>query len=176
MDKNRVNDRDGKARRTNAVEEVQRFHLSSDYDLELCPGSEISDTGRLDIGKVLPHDASLPWFGIRWDERATAIDVDVYQCTLKEESDFKKGKAGYHGHRTTAIDQPGRVVDLHLIWKGQPVYHGCIKCSIGRDVEVLLPTIKIQANATAVLWRTCRSCGNRFMVLENESLCPVCRS
>ena len=145
----------GIARRTNEVEEVQRFFIRPEYELRLYPGSEIGNTGRLDIGELRPCQAdgvSLPGFGIRWDERKSEIDVDPFDCTDDEREGFRNGEPGYSGHKTTILELPGRVASWKLVWNGRLLYHGEIRCSIGRDVE-LSETMSIRDTVSIVLQR-----------------------
>ncbi len=138
MDRDKAGKRNGKVRRTNDIEEERRFRCSPDYKLELYSGREIGETGRLDIGEFKPRkadDPSLPRFGIRWDERKSEIDVDPFDCTEEESSLFRADAPGYSGHHTTILDEPGRVAEWKLVWKGECLYHGRIKCPVGRDVE-----------------------------------------
>jgi hypothetical protein len=174
MHRGRVKRIDGRVKRTSDVEEVRRFVISPDYRFELYSGREIGDTGRLDIGALVPilrADQSLPRFGIRWDEGDSAIDVDAFNCTDEERRLFLTNAPGYSGHHTTLLDHRDRIVEWKLVWKHECLYYGQIKCPVVRvDQE------SVALDALLVARVRCRTCGNEFQDHEWEDQCPNCRS
>jgi len=174
MHRDRVKKIDGRAKRTSAIEEVRCFAISPDYRLELYSCREIGDTGRLDIGTLVPipeADQSLPKFGIRWDERGGAIDVDAFNCTEQERGLFRADAAGYSGHHTTPVEYRARIVEWRLIWRHECLYRGQIKCPVVRvDQESVALDMLLVARVR------CRTCGNEFQDHEWEDECPSCRS
>lgn len=171
-----IRKKQGIAGRTNEVEEVRRQYMAPEYELRLYPGCEIGKTGRLDIGELRPCrpvGSFLPRFGIRWDEGKSEIDADAFDCTDEERGRFRKGEPGYSGHHSTILGGAGRVADWVLCWNGRLLYHGWIRCSVGRDFEASV-AVGIGVTASAVHERVCRNCGERFTVVNNEHLCPRC--
>ncbi len=177
MDRDKIAKKDGRARRTIDVVEIERKYISPDYELTLYSDSEIGDTGRLDIGVLEPKRKPvppLPWFSLRWDERATAIDADADDCTAEERNLFRRNAQGYLGHHTVILDIPGRVAEWKLMWKGGCLYHGKIRCPVGREVESTA-AIGIRVMAECEHRRKCHVCEEYFVVQDNETRCPDCR-
>lgn len=177
MNKDKVIQKDGRAHRTNDVVELHRTYISRDYHLDVFSGREIGETGRLDIGTLKPLKPQvppLPWFGIRWDERKNEIDVDAYDCTTEESREFKSDAPGYSGHHTVILNQPGRVAEWKLIWKGECLYHGTIRCPVGREAE-FTAAIGLHPMAECEHQRRCQKCGQYFVVGNDETTCPDCR-
>ena len=179
MHRDRVAKKDGRVRRTLDVEELERIYVSSDYDFTLHSGCEIGATGRLDIGTLKPRKQQAPQspsFEIRWDEADTAIDIEVVDCTNSERKLFKKEVAGYSGHHTVAVNGTGRVAEWKLVWKGECLYHGKIRCPVMREVAVKLG-VRFSLTAEATHRRPCCVCGEYFVVMESsDRLCPNCRA
>lgn len=177
MDREKAAKKDGRARRTIGVEEIERKYISPDYALTLYSDSEMSDTGRLDIGALEPKKVSvppLPWFSLRWDENHTAIDADARDCTPQDNKAFKNGNDGYQGHHTVIVGTLGRVAEWKLSWKGECLYHGNIRCPVGREVECA-EALSLHDTVECELHRNCHVCRRSFLVIDNETRCPDCR-
>lgn len=137
MDRNKVAERDGKARKAFNVNE-QHTLVHTGYNISLDSG-QIESTGRLVIARLKPKDATariLPEFVLRWDEKANSLDVDPVNVSIVEAREFKKGTGDYYGHHPKKVGSNPRVFEVNIGWRGQQVYHGGIKFSLAREVEV----------------------------------------
>ena len=137
VDRNKVAERDGKARRAFNVNE-QHTHIHTGYDIVLGSG-QIESTGRLVIARLKTKDAMariLPEFVLRWDEKANSLDVDPGNVLIVEAREFKKGTGDYYGHHPKKVGSNPRVFEVNIRWRGQQVYHGEIRFSLAREVEV----------------------------------------
>jgi len=136
MDTNEVAKRDGKARRAFNVSERHTF-IHTEYDMFL-DGAQIGPTGLLVIARLKPRNAAigtLPEFVLRWDEKDKHLDVDPVHVSEAEERQFRRGTSGYYGHHGDKLDSGPRVFEVNIGWHGQPIYHGEIGFSLGREVE-----------------------------------------
>ena len=135
VDRNKVAERDGKARTAFNVSE-QHKHILTGYDIVLGSG-QIESTGRLVIARLKMKDATVrisPEFVLRWDEKANSLDVDPVNVSIVEARKFKKGTGDYCGHHPNKVGSNPRVFEVNIRWRGQQVYHGEIRFSLAREV------------------------------------------
>lgn len=134
MDKNKVAERDGKARSAFNVSECHTF-IDSQYDIVL--GKPIGETGPLVVAKLEAKDAPpKAAFILRWDEKANCLDVEPpANATRKQKQLFRNGTNGYSGHHPEKIGSGPRVFEVDIVWNCKGLYHGEIGFSLGREVE-----------------------------------------
>lgn len=138
MDKNKVAQRNGRARRVFNVSEIHSY-IDEKYTIKLVSGGEITPTGYLVVGTLSPKHApeyrELPSFGFRWDEKDNALDIDPVNVSEAEINEFRKGTGDCHGHHTKKISSSPRIYDVDIKWGGEHIYSGQIGFNLGREVE-----------------------------------------
>ena len=148
MDINEVARRDGKARSAFNVNEKHTY-IHTEYEIVLDSG-QVQPTGLLVIVRLKPKNATikgLPEFILRWDEKASWLDVQPVNVPKDDERKFKNGISGYYGHHSKKVASGPRVFEVNVGWRGQSVYHGEISFSLGREVEAKLK-IGLRASAS----------------------------
>ena len=97
----------------------------------------LSDTGQLEVLKVVRKSGDGPYFIARWDQRPQSLDIDMFGATESENRDFKAGKGGYSGHHPSqTANQNGRCFDVFIQTPLATIFEGTVCLSN----EFLLPT------------------------------------
>jgi len=134
MDKNKVAERDGKARSAFNVSECHTF-IDSQYDIVL--GKPIGNTGPLVVSILKAKNATPEAdFMLRWDEKANRLDVEPpVNASKRQKRMFRNGTNGYSGHQPERIGSDPRVFKVDIIWNCMELYHGEIGFNLAREVE-----------------------------------------
>jgi hypothetical protein len=136
MDIKKVEQRDGKARRTFNVSE-EHTYIHPEYDIVM-GSEEIGSTGLLAIVRLRPKNTKTgtsPEFVLRWDNKDNQLDVDAVNVSEKEQSAFRKPSTGYYGHHPARIGAGNRIFEVNVRWRGQQIYCGKVRFNLGREVE-----------------------------------------
>jgi hypothetical protein len=89
-------------------------YLNPDYSSEPCDGI-LTDTGNLDILKLIPKSGTGPYFIARWDQRPEHLDIDMHNAPNSAIRKFKNNKGGYGGHHTNRSTDPNkRIFDVKI--------------------------------------------------------------
>jgi len=134
MDKNKVAERDGKARSAFNVSESHTF-IDSQYDI--VPGKPIGKTGPLVIATLKAKNATQEAnFVLRWDEKDNRLDVEPpVNASRRQKQMFRNGTNGYSGHHPEKIGSSLRVFKVDITWNYKGLYHGEIGYNLAREVE-----------------------------------------
>ena len=73
--------------------------VNPDYIFEPCDGVR-SETGKLEIFKLVPKAGAGPYFVGRWDQKKECLDIDMRRASKTAIKAFKKG-AGHHPNRSS---------------------------------------------------------------------------
>lgn len=137
MDRGKAQKKDGKVFSLKEPELISGYWLNPEYKIELYAHNRLGDTGRLEVGRLIPCRAGLPEFVFRWDERQDLFDVEIKNADRETEKKFKSDKGGYKGHHPQrAPQQSGRVLSVDIELPGIKVFQGLIKVPVIRE-EVL---------------------------------------
>lgn len=88
---------------------VETEFVSGDYELVLEEAVRTTETGLLEVLRILPKRAGLPSFSGRWDQGDDRVDIDL-QGDDSEARSFATQKLGYLGHKAKRLDVEGRRV------------------------------------------------------------------
>ena len=93
---------------------IAHKHIHPDYACEPCDG-KLSETGKLELLKVMPKSGEGPFFIARWDQKPEHLDIDMKNATNSAIRSFKKNRHGYRGHHTMRASNPNeRVFDVKI--------------------------------------------------------------
>jgi hypothetical protein len=94
--------------------EVSPTVIHPDYKSEPCDGI-LSETGKLEILKLVPKSGDGPYFIARWDQRTERVDIDMHGASRSAIRKFKNEREGYSGHHTRRTADPDkRVFDIQV--------------------------------------------------------------
>ncbi len=63
--------------------------MHPDYQSEPCD-CKLTETGSLEVLKVVPKSGDGPSFVARWDQRPEELDIDMHGASKRKISDFKE--------------------------------------------------------------------------------------
>jgi hypothetical protein len=128
--------------------EVNPTVINRDYQIEPCDGT-LSETGKLEILRVLPKSGDCPYFTARWDQEPEHLDVDMHGASRSAIKKFKNNKDGYLGHHTSRSTDPDkRIFDVKIETPASVIFEGTISFANSYDViitEKLTPTVTVDA-------------------------------
>jgi hypothetical protein len=123
----------GRASKFNSWE-VDRNFLKDGYDIE--QGQDTAtDTGLLELLKVIRRDGKGPDFSARWDHRTDKLKFDMSNASRTAISKFKKGVDGYAGHhakKSTALNT--RTFEIKICAAGEDFFVGTASFSLTFDM------------------------------------------
>jgi len=105
--------------------EVNTTVIHQDYRSEPRDGI-LSETGKLEILKLVPKSGDGPSFIARWDQRPQQLDIDMHGASPSAVKKFKKDRGGYKGHHTSRTADPDKRI-IHIVIQtpaGMPVELG----------------------------------------------------
>jgi len=106
--------------------EVVHNVIHPDYTLEPCDG-QLSETGRLEVLKLVPKSGDRPYFTARWDQKPEHLDIDMHNASKTAIKSFKKNKHGYRGHHTKRASAPDRrVFDVEIQTPDGAIFVGTV--------------------------------------------------
>jgi hypothetical protein len=82
-------------------------HLDPEYESELCSGVE-TDTGYLEILKIVPKSGQGSYFTARWDQKPEKLDLDMHGASNSAKRKFKNDLNAYSGHHTERSSTPDK--------------------------------------------------------------------
>lgn len=142
--------------RSGRVSEVSNLqltpnHIDSDYQSEHCDGV-LSETGYLQVLKIVRKDGAGPSFVARWDQKAEQLDIDMHGGTNNAAKKFKGGNDGYSGHHTSRSSNPNtRIFDVTIKTPGAVVFVGTVSFSVIYQVMVTAnSTVAESVNGTII--------------------------
>ena len=111
-------------------------HIDPRYSLQSCPDVDATKSAYIPLFSLSSNVPGLPLFRGRWDDRASAVDVDLKRSWYQHFA-FKRGWPGYRGHRTRQIaGSPWRyAISLHI--PGVHIFEGefTLETKIGLRLE-----------------------------------------
>jgi hypothetical protein len=132
---NQTNTRSGRVSKVSNLE-VNPTLIHPDYKSEPCDGI-LSDTGKLEILKVVPKSGEGPYFIARWDQGPEHLDIDMRGASNSATRKFKKDKDGYSGHHTSrTVDPDKRLFDIKIRTPLGTIFDGTVSFSNTYEVTV----------------------------------------
>jgi hypothetical protein len=139
---NQTNSRSGRVSKVSNLE-VNPTLIHPDYKSEPCDGI-LSETGKLEILKVVPKSGDGPYFIARWDQRPEHVDIDMHGAPKSANKQFKANEGGYSGHHTSRPTDPDkRLFDIKIQTPLGTIFDGTASFSLTYEVAVV-----IKANAS----------------------------
>jgi hypothetical protein len=136
---------------------VKPRYVNPDYRSEPCDGI-LTDTGKLEILKLISKSGAGPYFIARWDQRPEHLDIDMHYASKGAIRKFKNKKDGYGGHHTNRTTDPNkRIFDVKIelpdgvIFDGEVSFSNTyeVKVSMHAEAKVSVDTQVIRANPKA---------------------------
>ena len=162
------------ARGTNTIGESNSL-LSNNYEIIVRSETRITATGLLVVAELRPKQATLglPSFLFRWDEQANHLNVDPTGVSEDQVRKFISGKMGYGGHLPIRSTLESRTFHTTISWDNTTIYEGDIVIPLKFEATVAV-RIGVSVTASMELIRNCQTCGKKFKVQENETVCHDC--
>lgn len=114
---------------------VDAKHLDSNYIREECDGV-LSETGELEILKLVPKSGTGPYFRARWDQVPERVDFDMENASNSAIRNFNKHARGYGGHHTDRTTDPNtRVFDVKIELPNRVIFEGQVSFSVTYEVK-----------------------------------------
>jgi hypothetical protein len=136
---NKVNTRDGRVSKVSNLE-VQPTFIHPNYRSEPCDGI-LSETGKLEVLKVVPKSGDGPYFIARWDEGSEHLDIDMHGASNSAIRKFKRNKDGFAGHHTSRTTEPDkRLFEVKIEAPAGVIFDGTVSFSNTYQVIVALKT------------------------------------
>jgi hypothetical protein len=125
--------------------------IHPNYRLVQCDGT-LSDTGHLEVLKIVHSVGGVPSFSARWDWRADQLDIDIRHPSEAVRKDFKKGRGGYSGHWTNRSNDPNsRTFEINIQSPDGVIFNGEASFSLTFEVNVhLRAEARVSVEATVV--------------------------
>ena len=108
-------------------------HIDPRYSLQSCPDVNATKSAHVLLFSLMPNAPGLPLFRGRWDDRASAVDVDL-EGSRYQHLAFKRGWPGYRGHHTIQIAASPRRYAIGLNIRGVHIFEGEI--TLGTKIGV----------------------------------------
>jgi hypothetical protein len=109
--------------------EVNPTVIHPDYKSEPCDGI-LSETGKLEILKIVPNSGDGPSFVARWDQGPQQFDIDMHGASPSAVRKFKSNKDGYSGHHTSRTADPDkRIFDIKIQTPAGMIFDGTVTFS-----------------------------------------------
>jgi hypothetical protein len=106
--------------------EVNPTVIHPDYKSEPCDGI-LSETGKLEILKLVPKSGDGPNFVARWDQGPQQLDIDMHGASPSAVKKFKNDRGGYKGHHTSRTADPNkRVFDIQIQMPTGMIFDGTV--------------------------------------------------
>jgi len=116
---------------------VTEVYRDNDYQLELYPNAEATDTMHLVLGKLIPSVPSMPYFVFRWDYKQDQFDVDIENVSKKIKKKFNAQIDGYSGHHPNRfVDLKGRCIEVDINLPNKKVFQGMIRVHVVKEVAM----------------------------------------
>jgi hypothetical protein len=141
----KIKSRSGRVSRVSNLE-VHPTFIHADYRSEPCDGI-LSETGKLEVLKVVPKSGDGPYFIARWDQGPEHLDIDMCGASKSAIRKFKNNMDGFSGHhasRTTASDK--RLFDVMIETPAGVIFDGSVSFSNTHEVIV-----SVQCNSTVTV-------------------------
>ncbi len=110
-------------------------HIDTRYLLQSSRNVDTTASAHIVLFSLIPNAPGMPLFRGRWDDRASAVDVDLVG-SLRQRLAFKRGLFGYSGHHTTQIATSPRRCSISIYIPGTRIFQGEIE--LGTKIGVRL--------------------------------------
>jgi hypothetical protein len=109
--------------------EVNSTRIDPSYVVQRCTGS-LSETGNLEIFRVVSNSKSDPLFVARWDQKPEELDIDIRCVSITVARDFKNKRNGYAGHHTNRSTDPSkRLFEVKIAIPHRLIFEGRVSFS-----------------------------------------------
>jgi len=115
---------------TRIVEIVTRFK-DDDYALAYVQKSFLSETGHLKVFEL--KCPSGPDFSGRWDEKPSALDIDVLGVDRAARTSFKNSRDGSSGHHTIQVTADAWKFAVNIIYRGRRIFEGTVHIALDQE-------------------------------------------
>ncbi|WP_342723876.1 hypothetical protein AAFG07_32980 [Bradyrhizobium sp. B097] len=132
---NRTRTRDGRVSEVRNLE-VNPTAIHPGYKLEWCDGI-LSETGKLEIFRVVPKSGSDPSFVARWDQGPEELDIDMRgasNCRMKR---FKAEQGNYKGHHPLRTADPSKRIFTIDIRTPETIFAGTVSFSNTYEMAIV---------------------------------------
>ena len=132
---NKVNNQDGRVSKVSNLE-VQPTAIHPDYRSEPCDGI-LSETGKLEVLKVVSKAGNGPYFIARWDHKPEHLDIDMHGASNSEIRKFKSNEDGFAGHHSRRVTDPDkRLFEIKIETPAGVIFDGTVSFSNTYEVIV----------------------------------------
>jgi hypothetical protein len=130
---------------------VQPKYIHPEYRVEACAGI-LSETGQLEVLKVVPNSGSGPYFTARWDQKPAHVDFDMHEASSTAIKNFKANTGGYSGHHNNRSSNPEkRIFDVTIKTPAGLIFDGAVSFFCTYEVNCRMQaTATMTADATVV--------------------------
>ena len=147
MDPVKFKDKNPKVSGTTEVAIFKIKYKDPNYKIKLLPYKFATGTALVKVAKLIPDVPKKPTFVFRWDEKANALDVDMYKEGKKCKSTaWTHQRNGYKGHHTTRVYGYKRLFKAEINIPERKIFKGII--NVGLFIE---EAMKAQARAKTTL-------------------------
>jgi hypothetical protein len=113
--------------------DVETISIDNDYTLTFPDKSFLTETGHLIIFE-LKRESNGPDFQARWDDKRSAIDIDVVGVSKAQQRRFQKSEEGLDGHHSTDVSKDERKYHINIVYGAKKIFEGMV--SINLDFEL----------------------------------------
>ena len=142
MDPEKFKNQTKKVTRTMDVDIISTKYIDPEYEIKALSNNSVTDTGRLEIAKLIPKKQNLFEFIFRWDKNGNTLDVDIYKDNKAQSKDLwfevDKNKGYYTGHQTKKRDSNNMIfkVDISNVKLDKRIFKGEI--DVGLFFELII--------------------------------------
>jgi hypothetical protein len=136
MDPKKFKEQAHKVGKTNVVEVVKQDFLAPDYNIVIYSNNPASDSGLVKVLEIIPRDANLESFLMRWDKNSQIADVDIYKNGKKQNLLFWEQNS-FKGHHPQEIENKdkGRILRVDISSLRGIIFQGLVKVAIHREAH-----------------------------------------
>ena len=109
------------------------MHIGPRHSLQSCPDVNAKKSAHIRVFSLISNAPGLPLFRGRWDDRASAVDVDL-EGSWYQRLAFKRRRPGYRGHHTRQIAASPRRYAIGIHIPGVHIFEGEI--TLGTKIGV----------------------------------------
>lgn len=137
------------------VSSVQNLSIDPAFihpDFQIMPGEGVlSETGRLEILKIVSKIGDGICFTARWDHKPEHLDIDMHGTSSSAISKFKNSRDGYLGHHTSRSTDPDkRIFEIKIQTPQGLIFEGSVSFSNTYE-EPLSETLELTDSVELVL-------------------------
>jgi len=113
----------------------ETIFIADGYSLTFPDKSFIGATGHLVVFELRSASAELPHFEGRWDQKESALDIDVRGVSKAEQRRFKNSECKSSGHHTVRDTKNGWMYALDVAYRGEKVFVGTVGVALDHEAS-----------------------------------------